>query len=212
MVCMSKQMTIRVGLLLLVVGAAAVVVAWQAGAWAPHAAEPGQPPTAEGPSAVDGGSQNGSPLTAGIGSRAGDAVELVYAVTPKELSGNVQKGLAWLVSQQQTNGGWGQGGGWRTAEQGGRVEGANVQDPPDVGNTCIACLALMRAGNTPTSGEYKENVARAIAFLCGKIEGADKESLYVTDIRNTQLQSKIGPYVDTFLTTMVLAELKGKMG
>jgi hypothetical protein len=34
----------------------------------------------------------------------------------------------------------------------------------------------------------------------------------VTDVRNTQLQSKIGPYVDTFLTSMVLAELKGRAG
>jgi hypothetical protein len=33
----------------------------------------------------------------------------------------------------------------------------------------------------------------------------------VTDVRDTQLQSKIGPYVDTFLTSMVLSELKGKM-
>ena len=36
---------------------------------------------------------------------------------------------------------------------------------------------------------------------------ADADSLYVTDVRNTQLQSKIGPYVDTFLANLLLAEL-----
>src|SRR4051794_24017060 len=69
------------------------------------------------------------------------------AVKPKSLSDNVKKGLSYLVAQQQANGGWGQGGGWRMGQQGGRVEGANVQDPPDVANTCIATLALLRAGN-----------------------------------------------------------------
>src|SRR5262245_12262225 len=70
-------------------------------------------------------------------------------VKPKPLSYNVNRGLAYLVSQQDASGGWGQGGGWRTGSQGGRVEGASVADPPDVGNTCIATLALFRAGNTP---------------------------------------------------------------
>src|SRR5262249_39937185 len=59
-------------------------------------------------------------------------------VTPKPLSPAVKKGLEYLVAQQHPNGGWGQGGGWRVGNQGGRVEGAEVQDPPDVGNTCIA--------------------------------------------------------------------------
>src|SRR5262245_50256398 len=79
-------------------------------------------------------------------------------VTAKPLSPAVKKGLEYLVAQQHPNGGWGQGGGWRVGNQGGRVEGAEVQDPPDVGNTCIAVLALMRAGNTPNNGPYAKNV------------------------------------------------------
>lgn len=139
--------------------------------------------------------------------------QFVFAVDPKPLSSNIQKGLEYLIAQQNANGGWGQGGGWRTGDQnGGRVEGANVADPPDVGNTCIAVLALMRAGNTPTEGPYAKNVAKGIEFICANIEKADSASLYVTDVRNTQLQSKIGPFVDTFLSTMVLAELKGRAG
>src|SRR4051794_1703478 len=59
-------------------------------------------------------------------------------VKPKPLSDPVKHGLAYLVSQQHKDGGWGQGGGWRSGAQGGRVEGANVEDPSDVADTCIA--------------------------------------------------------------------------
>jgi len=131
-------------------------------------------------------------------------------VRPKSLSENVNHGLAYLISQQDSSGGWGQGGGWRTGSRG-RVEGANVADPPDVGNTCIATLALFRAGNTPGQGQYAKNVARAVDFICKHVADADTSSIYVTNVRDTQLQTKIGPFVDTFLASLVLAEIKGKM-
>ena len=49
----------------------------------------------------------------------------------------MKMGLAYLISQQQEDGGFGQGGGWRQNVEGGngRVEGKEVKDPPDVGNT-----------------------------------------------------------------------------
>jgi hypothetical protein len=133
------------------------------------------------------------------------------AVKPKPLSDNVKKALAYLVGQQHADGGWGQGGGWRVGGQGGRIEGPNVEDPSDVANTCIATLALLRSGNNPRSGAYANNVGNAVDFICGYVGKADKDSLYVTDVKGTQVQSKIGPYVDTFLTALVLAELKGQM-
>jgi hypothetical protein len=130
----------------------------------------------------------------------------------KPLSETVKKGLTYLVSQQKENGGWGQGGGWRTdVKGGGRVEGSNVADPPDVASTAIATLALVRAGNTPKGGEYAKNVARAVEFICTHVEKSDKTSLYVTDMRGTQVQTKIGPYVDTFAALLVFSELKGQM-
>lgn len=144
--------------------------------------------------------------------KVGDTiVKTDFAVKPKDLSAQVKKGLEYLVKAQQDDGGWNQGGGWRTGG-GGRVEGAKVEDPSDIGNTCFALLALLRAGNTATEGEYKENVKKGLAFVILKVEKADKDSLYVTDVRNTQLQSKIGPYVDTFLVNLVLAEFRGKSG
>ncbi len=143
-----------------------------------------------------------------------EKLETKTAVKPKPISPAVKKGLEYLVKNQQEDGGWNQGGGWRTQVngQGGRVEGANVEDPSDIGNTCFALLALFRAGNTPTSGEYKDAVTKGLKFVLNKVEKADKDSLYVTDVRGTQLQSKIGQYVDTFLVNLVLAEMKGSAG
>src|SRR5262245_20722548 len=94
------------------------------------------------------------------------------AINPKPLGETTQKGLAYLISQQHPNGGWGQGGGWRTGSQG-RVEGAEVQDPPDVGNTAIATLALIRAGNSAREGKYSKNIAKAVEFIATKIDNVE---------------------------------------
>jgi hypothetical protein len=153
-----------------------------------------------------GADQPGRP-TAGSPSTNASGV----AVKPKPLSNHVERGLAYLVNQQRDNGGWGQGGGWRSAYNGGRVEGSNVDDPSDVASTCMAALALLRSGSTPTQGPYAKNIARAIDFIRARVDQADNDSLYVTDIRDTQVQVKIGPYVDTFLAALILAEVKGKM-
>jgi hypothetical protein len=135
-----------------------------------------------------------------------------FAVKPKDLSAAVKKGLEFLVKGQQEDGGWNQGGGWRNANGGGRVEGAKVEDPSDIGNTCFVLIALLRAGNTATEGEYKDAVKKGLKFIINRVEKADKDSLYVTDVRGTQLQSKIGNYVDTFMVNLVLAEFRGKAG
>ena len=104
---------------------------------------------------------------------------------PKELSTAVKKGLVFLVKSQQPDGGWSQGGGWRNNTERGRVEGKDVEDPSDIGNTSLALLALVRAGNTPTDGEYKEAVRKGLTFVIKRIEKAGAESLYITDVRGT---------------------------
>jgi hypothetical protein len=92
------------------------------------------------------------------------------------------------------------------------VEGNNVDDPSDVGNTCFVLLALVRAGSTATDGEYKDAVQKGLKFVINTVEKSNSDSLYVTDVRGTQLQSKIGQYVDTFLVNLTLAEFRGKAG
>lgn len=132
---------------------------------------------------------------------------------PKPIGDAVNKGLAWLAKSQNSDGGWGQGGGWRVnvgdKQSGGRVEGDNVPDPSDIGNTAMALQAFLRSGTKLDSGEHSKVTAKAAAFLLTQLEAADDDSLYVTKVRDTQLQSKIGTYVDTFLATQVLSDLKG---
>ena len=105
-------------------------------------------------------------------------IAMKFAVKPKEFSPSVKKGLEYLVKAQQDDGGWNQGGGWRVGNAGGgRVEGKEVEDPSDIGNTSLALLALVRAGNTPTDGEYKDAVKKGLAFVLARIDKADTDSL-----------------------------------
>jgi hypothetical protein len=175
--------------------------------------KPAAPPAAgrAGPAAPAAGDSKPDTTVAAV--KVTDAIaKTEFAVKPKELSPAVKKGLEFLVKGQQDDGGWNQGGGWRNSTGGGRVEGKNVEDPSDIGNTCFVLLALLRAGNTAAEGEYKEAVKKGLKFVIAKVEKADTDSLYVTDVRGTQLQSKIGNYVDTFLVNLVLAEYRGKSG
>ena len=145
---------------------------------------------------------------------AADGSPWTTVVESKPLSNQIEKGLQYLANQQLENGGWGQGGGWRMAEGSqGRVEpGAEgYQQSTDVGNSAIALLTFVRAGNTPTRGPYKDNVRRGVEYLLASIDASDDESMYVTDVRGTQIQHKIGAYADTFLSLTTLAELKGQM-
>ena len=128
------------------------------------------------------------------------------AVTPKPLSEHVKKGLAWLAEHQLPNGGWGQGE--ESANMGG---GEAYRDKADVADTCIAALALLRSGSTPREGLYRDAVARAVRFVRAEVEASDTQSLSVSTIQGTRVQMKLGPNIDTFLASLLLAEVKGRM-
>jgi hypothetical protein len=121
----------------------------------------------------------------------------------------VDKGIKWLVSVQGKDGGWGQDGGETSyVRQGERLESKGN----DVANTAVAAEALLHTGSTPTSGPYRENLARAVKFILAHVEQSPADGLAVTDQQGTQIQRKLGPYIDTFLTSKLLAELDGNMG
>lgn len=128
---------------------------------------------------------------------------------PKALSNEVKKGLEWLIKQQHDNGGWGQG------EESANMRGGQNFDPSkdlsNVGDTCAATLTLIRSGSTPSSGPYDVNIRKAVDYVCESIEAADADSLSVTSIKGTRLQSKLGTYIDTFLAAQMLGEVKNKM-
>jgi hypothetical protein len=121
----------------------------------------------------------------------------------------VDKGIKWLVSVQGKDGGWGQDGGETSyIRQSEHLE----SNGNDVANTAVAAEALLHAGNTPTSGEYRENLQRAVRFILERVEKSPMDGLAVTNLTGTQIQRKLGPYIDTFLTSKLMAELDGNMG
>ena len=128
------------------------------------------------------------------------------AVQPKPLSDNVKRGLAWLVEHQLKDGAWGQGE--ESSNMGG---GGKMRDMPSVADTCMAALALIRAGSTPAKGDHAKNVLEAVKFVCNQIEQSDKDSLYITPTRGTRVQSKLGTYIDTFTASLLLAEVDHQM-
>ena len=110
---------------------------------------------------------------------------------------------------QGNDGGWGQDGGETSyVRKGESLESTGN----DVANTAMAAEALLNTGNTPTAGPYRDSVQRALRFILAHVDKSQAEGLAVTDVTGTQIQRKLGPYIDTFLTSKLLAELDGQMG
>jgi Prenyltransferase and squalene oxidase repeat len=131
------------------------------------------------------------------------------AVEPKPLSRNVKKGLDWLVEHQLPVGGWGEGE--ESAQMRGGGQRDSFRDKPNVADTCIAVLALIRSGSTPREGPYRGAIEKGVRYVRSQVEESDSQSLAVTSVRGTRVQMKLGPNIDTFLASMLLAEVKGRM-
>lgn len=128
--------------------------------------------------------------------------------TAATVTDSVQRGLKWLASTQGRNGGWGQDGGETSfVRQGERLETAGN----DVANTAVAVLAFIHAGHTPDRGQYAPQVRRGLEFILTSIEQSPAEGLAITSVRDTQIQRKLGPFIDTFLSSSLLSELEGSL-
>lgn len=188
-------------------GALVALTAFAAGACTQ--AQPGRSPQAH---TVTGGAEPPEQSTAVIPTLVEDAPDRPPSAAESWRGTahpeSVTRGLSWLASTQGEDGGWGQDGG-----HGGdaRAEVALEHSGNDVANTAIAALAMLRGGSTPTSGHHADNVRRAVDFIVRSVEAAPQEGLSVTDRANTQIQRKLGLYVDTFLANMVLAQVKDRM-
>ena len=128
-------------------------------------------------------------------------------VVPKPLSKNVEKGLQWLIARQLPGGGWAQGD--ESAQMG---QGMNaLKATPNVADTCMATMALIRSGSTPAKGEFAPNILKALDYVCSEVERSDDKSLWVTTTKGTRVQSKLGQYIDTFAAALLLAEVRNDM-
>jgi hypothetical protein len=150
-----------------------------------------------------------------IGVFAAALVAVVFGATTTTKDDNpsaarsVEKAARWLASVQGNDGGWGQDGGEKSfVRQGERLESSGN----DVANTAVATMALIAAGSTPIKGEYREQVRRGIDFVLQHVEDSPDQGLALSTVTGTQIQRKLGPYIDTFLSSMLLSEVDGTMG
>ncbi len=124
-----------------------------------------------------------------------------YASLPQEKA-SVDNGVKWLLATQGPDGGWGQDGGATSHAR----KGVNLEtNQNDVANTAVAVMAIRRAGS------YPAHVRRGVEFILSHVEKSKDEGLAITAVEGTQIQRKLGPFIDTFLTSMLFSEIDGQM-
>ncbi len=120
----------------------------------------------------------------------------------------VRDGLQWLSKAQLPSGGYGAGS--HSAQ--------HIRDPHavkgDPATTAIVGMALLRSGTTLEKGIHAQNLKKALDYILKTIESADNDDPFITEVRNTQIQSKLGQNIDAvlaaqFLSNVLDRDLKG---
>ncbi len=119
----------------------------------------------------------------------------------ENLSMSVRDGLSWLSDAQLPNGGYGAGS--HNAQK--------VRDPhtvlADPATTAMVAQAFLRSGTTLRKGQYASNLKKAINYLLETVENTANKDGYITDVRGTQIQTKLGQNIDAVLTAQLLSNL-----
>lgn len=114
---------------------------------------------------------------------------------------SVRDGLSWLAEAQLPNGGYGAGS----------HNAQHVRDPhavkADPATTAMVAQAFLRSGTGIKSGKYAKSLKGAIDFLLETVENSPEKSPYITDVRGTQIQTKLGENIDAVLTAQLLSNL-----
>ena len=82
---------------------------------------------------------------------------------------------------------------------------------PDVANTSIACLALIRSGSTPRRGRTAARSSREWSLSALSLNRIEPEALADPGFSKVLVQRNLGPYIDSYLACLLLAEVKGRM-
>ncbi len=121
--------------------------------------------------------------------------------TPEKTSLSMTKGLNWIVTAQNQDGGWGAGSHSRQ----------DVIDPhavpSDPATTSMVAMALLRGGTTLKSGMYSQQLRRALNYLLNAVETSSASSLNITNQVGTQIQIKLGQNIDVILTSQFLSNI-----
>jgi len=142
---------------------------------------------------------NGCVFRTVMGEESSDS-NFIYK-TGEKIIGSIDHGLDWIVKAQNSKGGWGAGSHHRQ----------DVMDPlavqADPATTSMVAMAMLRTGNTLKTGEYSQQLQRALYFLLGSVETSSAQSYNITDLTGTQIQTKLGANIDVILTSQFLSNL-----
>ena len=123
-----------------------------------------------------------------------------YYKIPGRVMASLDKGLDWMESAQNNDGGWGAGSHSRQ-----EIKDPHVQSDP--ATTAMVAMALQRTGTTLESGKYSKNLRDALDFLLGEVEASSESSPNITSLTYTQPQVKLGQNIDVVLTSQFLTNI-----
>lgn len=126
--------------------------------------------------------------------------------TPEKVITSVETGLEWISKAQHPDGGWGAG----THANQKEMNPHAVQ--PDPATTAMVSMALLRSGNTLTSGKYSAPLKKSLHYLLGEIEKSANNTSNITSLTGTQIQIKLGANIDVALTAQFLSNLLEQAG
>ena len=118
----------------------------------------------------------------------------------KEIAQVINSGEKWLTAAQNKDGGWGAGSHNNQSE---RNPHAVQSDPA---TTAMSALALCRLGYNINNGQNSQSLKAAVKFLLNEIE-KNINNEFITQIRGTQIQSKLGANIDAVLTLQFLNQI-----
>lgn len=129
-------------------------------------------------------------------SAEGSAVEK----TNKKFIETISKGELWLIEAQNSDGGWGAG------SQSNQREMNPHAVSSDPATTAMSAMALYRCGYSMEKGEHQETLQKSVFFLLNEID-KNQNAPYITAIRGTQIQGKLGQHIDAILTLQFFNQL-----
>ncbi|MBX2980778.1 MAG: hypothetical protein KF905_15945 [Flavobacteriales bacterium] len=126
--------------------------------------------------------------------------------TPAKVLQAEQRALNWLVGAQAQDGGYGAGAHARQ----------DIRDPlavaTDPATTAMVGMAILRMGSTVDAGPHAAQVKKLTDYLLRHVEQAGPNATNITELKGTQIQSKLGANIDVALTTQYLSNLSAKLG
>lgn len=137
----------------------------------------------------------------------GEGVDKEFRMAiPAKVQQASKRGLDWLVNAQHKDGGFGAGS----------HSMQHIRNPhkvkADPATTAMVAMAILRAGSTLDDGPYSKQLTGATDFLLVSVESSPKNSPNITDLTGTQIQTKLGAYIDVALTSQYLSNLLDAIG